>query len=159
MTTQEASDINYDIESKNAHRYVSMRIDSQLFGMKVEKIEDILMPQEITPIPLSGEEIIGSLNLRGRIVTAIDLRVVLGIPKLEERKDYRSIVIICNNELYSLVVDSVSEVFNIPSSAISKNPENLSDKWKEICNGVYSVKDELMIILDPTKLLKVESDE
>ena len=142
--------------------YIKMRLNKQLFGMVVDEIEDILSPQTITPIPLSPPEILGSLNLRGRIVTAIDMRTHLRVEgengKLGD--NYRSIVLNHNGELYSLVVDGVSDVIRLADDEISKCPSNLSQRWQDMSGGVYSFEDEIMVILDIEKLMKfTETDE
>lgn len=154
--------MNYNQEiSEEKNQYVMMKVNEQLFGMRVDGIEDILLPQKITPIPLAPDEILGSLNLRGRIVTAVDLKRKLGIPSKprEISDDYRSAVVDYEGELYSIIVDEVSEVLSIGPSEIAHNPENLSEKWKSISDGVYSFKDKLMIILNVHKLLYSEEKE
>jgi purine-binding chemotaxis protein CheW len=68
-----------DYSSKDLHQFVTMQIGEQSFGISVEHVVDILLPQKINSIPLSRKEVLGSLNLRGRIVTTLDIRVLLGI--------------------------------------------------------------------------------
>ncbi len=145
--------------SEEKNQYVMMQVDGQLFGMRVDGIEDILLPQKITPIPLAPDEVLGSLNLRGRIVTAIDLKRKLGISSKDIGDSYRSAVVEHKGELYSIIVDEVSEVLSIGVSEIAHNPENLSESWKSISEGVYSFKDKLMIILNVQKLLYAEKQE
>lgn len=136
-------------------KYVKMRLCGQLFGMRVDDIEDILSPQEITPIPLSPPDVMGSLNLRGRVVTAIDMKVHLDINSDKEQSDsYRSIVLEYAGSLYSLIVDDVSEVIDLEDGDITKCPGNLSEKWKEFSIGVHSLKEEIMVILDVDKLMQ-----
>ena len=145
-------------------QYLALRLDKQLFGILVDTVQDVLPPMQITPIPLSPPEVKGSLNLRGRIVTAINLRAKLGIEEPEiELEKYRSIVIDVDGNLYSLIIDSVSEVIDIEDSQIDKLPENISAKWKDVSTGVFPMESELMIFLDSSKLLSTnepkEGDE
>src|SRR5437773_6806042 len=93
-----------------ARDFVTMTIAEQLFGIPVLQVQDVLGPQRITRIPLAPPEVAGSLNLRGRIVTAIDLRTRLGLPQLTDGKPRMSIVVDHGGELYSLMVDQVGEV-------------------------------------------------
>ena len=156
--TQESIDLSNNAEiavRDDYEKFLSMKTAGQLFGMPVTKIEDILLPQEITPIPLSPPEVMGSLNLRGRIVTAIDLRVRLGLGKLDyiNNSNYRCVVIDYRDVLYSLIVDSVSEVINIYPDEIRRSPENLSPDWKEVCKGVFPMDDDLMVIVSVERLL------
>src|SRR4051812_21507078 len=92
--------------------YVTMGIDRQMFGIEVKHVRDVLRHQKVTPIPLSPPEVAGSLNLRGRIVTVIDLRRHLDLPPKENygRAGCTFVVIDYKGELYSLMVDSVGEV-------------------------------------------------
>lgn len=138
-------------------QYLALRLDKQLFGILVDTVQDVLPPMQITPIPLSPPEVKGSLNLRGRIVTAINLRAKLGIDEPEEElAKYRSVVIDVDGNLYSLIIDSVSEVIDIEDNKIDRLPENISAKWKDVGTGVYQMENELMIFLDSYKLLSTE---
>ncbi len=142
------------------NKYLVIRLDGQLFGMRVETIEDILSPQKISPIPLAPPEVVGSLNLRGRVVTVIDLRVKLGMEyNRNDNVPHRSVVVDSKGHLYSFIVDEVSEVMDIDSSKIAHNPENLSEEWQSASSGVFSLDNELMVILDVTKLLADDESE
>lgn len=153
-----SEDIDNLPQSKDTRKYIMTRLEGQLFGVQVDTIEDILMPQKITPIPLAPPEIKGVLNLRGRIVTAINLRVLLGLPFKEDNENsYRHVVVSYGSELYSLIIDSVSEVLNISPKQIERNPGNLSAQWKEVCAGVCSLEKELMVILDVDRILRVDA--
>ncbi len=154
LVVEGVSDVTKDIK-----KYVTIRIADQVFGMCVDVIEDILFPQYITAIPLSSSEVVGSLNLRGRIVTTIDLRTKFSIGARENENEYRIIVVEHNKELYSFVVDSVADVLDIARSQISQTPENISPVWAEVSKGVYLDDDNLMIILDARRLLKDIDEE
>lgn len=140
--------------SDHNYQFVTMTVADQLFGISVYSVRDVLLPQKITPIPLSSREIVGSLNLRGRIVTAIDLRKKLNISS-EISQRGMNIVVEHRDDLYSLIVDSVGDVVNFPISSISHNPENLSDDWADVSLGVYQMQGRLLIILDVNKLIRV----
>lgn len=134
-------------------KFVTVRIGEHLFAVNAVDVEDVLLPQKITKIPLVPKEIIGLLNLRGRIVTAIDLRVKMGMEELKTRMENKSIVVNYHNNLYSLVVDEVTGVCDIPIEEIEHTPENLSQEWKEHCMGIYKLENELMVILNIDGLL------
>src|ERR1700739_730549 len=89
------------------HEFVSITVAGQHFGIPVLQVQDVLGPQRITRIPLAPPEVAGSLNLRGRIVTAIDLRTRLRLPPLPEAKKGMSVVVDHEGELYSILVDAV----------------------------------------------------
>ena len=98
-----------------SHDYVSIFIAGQMFGIPVLQVQDVLGPQRITRIPLAPPEVAGSLNLRGRIVTAIDVRTRLKLPKNAEGKESMSVVVDQGGEQYSLLVDNVGEVLSLTS--------------------------------------------
>lgn len=155
---------NIDFDSKetttDTKQYLMMRLDGELLGISVDYVEDILSPQEITPIPLAPPEVKGALNLRGRIVTAINMRAKLGMDNPDrELVNYRSVVIKSGNDLYSIILDSVSEVINVADSDIDRIPDNLSEEWKDVSSGVFSMEDDLMVILDTAKLLNLNDNE
>ena len=139
-----------DVEN---HMYVTMRIEDQLFGIPVKNVRDVLRRQKITEIPLSATEVSGSLNLRGRIVTVINLRRRLRLTETENDDKGMFVVVEYKGELFSLMVDSVGEVMTVPSHAIEKTPANLGGAWKEVTTGIYKMSGELLVIIDVQSLL------
>ena len=127
--------------------FVTTVIAGQLFGIPVLKVQDVLGPQRITRIPLAPAWIAGALNLRGRIVTAIDVRSRLGLERAQAA-DPVSIVVEHNTELYSLLVDEVGEVVRFPATAIEPNPTTLEATWREISSGIVRLDDRLLVIVD-----------
>lgn len=143
---------------ENTHMYVTMRVDNQLFGVVVKNVRDVLRQQKITPIPMAPSEVAGSLNLRGRIVTVIDLRKRLRLqPKVDAVQGGMFVVVEYKNELFSLMVDSVGEVLTASADAIEKAPANLSGAWKEVASGIYKLDGELLVIMDVEALLSAKS--
>jgi purine-binding chemotaxis protein CheW len=140
--------------NKETSQFVTMRVADQLFGISVYTVQDVLRYQKITRIPLAPPEIAGSLNLRGRIVTAIDVRQRLGLGNaVGNTVKPMSVVVDHKGELYSLLVDSVGEVLSLPLARCEKNPANLAPRWKEVSNGIFRLKNELLVILDVQALL------
>jgi purine-binding chemotaxis protein CheW len=137
------------------HMYVTMRIDQQLFGIPVKNVRDVLRQQKITSIPLSAPEVAGSLNLRGRIVTVINLRRRLRLVEKEIDEKSMFVVVEYKGELFSLMVDSVGEVMTVPSHAIEKSPANLGGAWKEVTTGIYKLSGELLVIIDVQSMLTI----
>ena len=132
---------------------VSFTIDGQLFGIPVAKVRDVLSSRRTTPIPLAPPEIAGSLNLRGRVVTMIDLRLRLGLAPRDRSQVEMSIVVEHGQDLYSLLVDSVGEVLALCSSRYERNPPTLDKNLGEYADGIYRLDDALLVVLDVTKLL------
>ena len=109
-TTQSAAEPAHPLHSDATQEFVTFTIADQLFGIPVLKVQDVLSSYQITRIPLAPPEVMGSLHLRGRVVTAIDMRARLGLPARTDGGDSMSIVAEHEGELYSLVVDAVGEV-------------------------------------------------
>lgn len=151
-----ASTMAQDLVSTEDHReFVTMFIDGQMFGIPVLMVRDVLGPQRITRIPLAPPEVAGSLNLRGRIVTVIDVRMRLGLQRRADEAEARSmsVVVDLRGELYSLKVDSVGEVLSLPAASFERNPPTLDALWREFSTGIYRLQDKLLVILDVLRLL------
>ena len=144
--------------SDNQHVLVTLTVGDQLCGVPVLSVRDVLGPQVITRIPLAPPEIAGSLNLRGRIVTAIDLRVRLRLPPAAPNQQRMSVVTELGGELYALLVDQVAEVLSPPASAFETNPPTLPRAWAEFSNGIYRLPDRLLVVLDVNKLLALSTE-
>jgi len=139
------------------HDFVTMTIEDQLFGIPVLQVQDVLGPQHINDVPLAPKEVAGSLNLRGRIVTAIDVRTRLGLPPRPDDDAGMSVVVEHGSDLYSLIIDSVGEVLSLPASAFESNPSTLDDVWRDVTDGIYQLEDKLMIKLNIDRLLNFDN--
>lgn len=133
--------------------YVTLHLDGQLCGIPLDGVRDVLARQAITRIPLAAPEIAGNLNLRGRIVTAIDLRRRLRLPPTDEAGASMSVVTERGAELYALLVDQVCEVMSLPARLLEQVPPTLSGGWAECSTGVYRLTGRLMVVLDMDRLL------
>lgn len=140
-------------EMQDNHEFVTMKAGGQLFGIAVLAVHDVQSMPVIARIPLAPPQIAGALNLRGRIVTVIDVRARLGLPPRDEGAKTMSVVVEHGSEQYSLLVDSVSEVLSLPAAQFEKNPGNLAANWKEVSSGIYRLKGELLVVLDVDSLL------
>lgn len=141
------------LASASTTDFVTVRIADQWFGIPVEGIHDVFMPQAVTKVPLARPEVAGVLNLRGRIVTAIDMRHLLDLPPLEDGSTPMAIGIDKAGESYGLVIDEVGEVLSLEDSSFEKNPANLDPRWQQISNGVYRLDGTLLVVLDTARVL------
>ena len=146
-----------DLGSPDSIEYVTITIYGQLFGMPISSVEDIFMPQSITAVPLSDPEIEGVLNLRGRIVTAINMRKYLGLPQREDGVPSMAVGVEYRGESYGLIIDGVGEVLRLSGKTYENNPTNLNPRWSEISKGVHRLENELMLILDIECVLDSET--
>jgi purine-binding chemotaxis protein CheW len=133
--------------------FVSVTVAGQLFGIPVLQVQDVLGPQRIPRIPLAPPEVAGSLNLRGRIVTAIDLRIRLRLPRLPEGQKGMSVVVDYGGELYSVMVDAVGEVLSLRAENAERNPATLDPIWRDVSGGIYRLDKSLLIVLDVARVL------
>ncbi len=139
----------------NVSEFVTVTIADQLFGIPVMSVQDVLRPQRITRIPLAPPEVAGTLNLRGRIVTAIDVRRRLGIPPMENEAKSNCVVVDFNGELYSLSVDSVGEVLSLSIDTFEPSPPTLDPAWRSVSAGIYRLEEQLMVVLDVERFLDI----
>ena len=135
--------------------YVTATVGGQLFGMPIARVQDVFVLDRLTRVPLSPPEIAGVLNLRGRIVTAIDLRRRLGLAPPSEVRKRMAIGIEFKGESYGLLIDMIGEVLNLPSSGRESNPVNLEARLARVSAGVHRLEDRLMVVLDVDRVLDV----
>jgi purine-binding chemotaxis protein CheW len=141
-----------------AEVFLTLTVSGQLCGVPVLAVRDVLGAQAITRIPLAPAEVAGSLNLRGRIVTAIDLRCRLGLPPRDSGDGARgamSVVVERDGELYSLLADQVGEVLPLPRADRAPNPPTLDLLWREVSRGVHRLGERLLILLDVERILAI----
>jgi len=142
-----------DMPKELMTEFVTVVIDGQMLGIPVLIVDDVLGARSITPVPLAPRAVAGVLNLRGRIVTAIDVRRRLGLEPLDDRSKCMSVVVEHNGEPYSLLVDSVGEVLAINSAQCHANPPTLPENWRAVSKGIYQLEDDLLLLLDVEGLL------
>jgi purine-binding chemotaxis protein CheW len=135
--------------------YVTATVGGQLFGLPIARVQDVFVLDRLTRVPLAPPEIAGVLNLRGRIVTAIDLRRRLGLAPLAEPRKRMAIGIECKGESFGLLIDAIGEVMNLPSSGREDNPVNLEARLARVSAGVHRLEDRLMVVLDVDRVLDV----
>ena len=133
--------------------YVTFSAAGQMFGLPIECVQDVFKPARITRVPLAGPEIAGVLNLRGRIVTAVELRIRLGLGAREGGNGPMAIGIESQGESFGLLVDAVGEVLNLAEGEREANPVNLDRRLGRVSAGVYRLDGELLVILDIDRVL------
>jgi purine-binding chemotaxis protein CheW len=133
--------------------YVTVLLGGQLFGLPISRVQDVFMPERLTRVPLAQPEIAGVLNLRGRIVTAIDMRCRLGLPARDEKRPPMAVGIECRGESYGLLIDTVGEVLKLDDAAREPNPVNLDARLARISAGVQRLDGQLLVILDVDRVL------
>lgn len=156
MTTDAGigADTNGPVEDDTSSvEYITVTIAGQLFGLPIHEVQDVFVPDNITDVPLAMPEVAGVLNLRGRIVTAIDMRKRLGVDVSDEDATTMAVGIEHNSESYGLIIDRVGEVHRLSQSTFEANPSNLDPRWASISSGVHRLDGDLMVVLDVNKVL------
>ncbi len=143
---------------ENESMLVTLTVAGQLCGVPVLSVRDVLGEQSITRIPLAPPEVAGSLNLRGRIVTAIDLRRRLRLPPAPPGTPRMSVVAEQGGELYALLVDQVSEVMTLRAGQFERTPPTLPPAWAAYADGIYRLPAGLLVVLDVARLLALNTD-
>src|SRR3954467_4322075 len=138
--------------------YVTAMIGGQLFGLPISRVQDVFMPDRITRVPLSEPEIAGVLNLRGRIVTVVDMRGRLGLPPRSDDKPSMAVGIELKGESYGLLIDAVGEVLKLGEETREPNPVNLDGRLARVSGGVHRLDGQLMVILDVDQVLNTASE-
>ena len=136
-----------------SRQVVSFTLAGQLFGLPVEQVRDALSGERLSPIPLAPDDIAGALNLRGRIVTAIDLGRRLGLAGPGPGKTVKGLVVAQDRALYGLIVETLGEVLALPAAARDHVPPNLPGRLDAYAAGLYRLEDGLLVLLDAGRLL------
>jgi purine-binding chemotaxis protein CheW len=129
------------------------------FGIEVERIQEVLRCQHITPVPLAPPAVLGLINLRGQIITAIDLRCRLGLSGSSSSLLSSNIVVRCNEDITSFLVDELGEVVEVGEDTFETPPEMLDPISRVLIPGVHKLKDRLMHVLDTEQAMSLETPE
>jgi purine-binding chemotaxis protein CheW len=140
--------------------YVTFTVGEQLFGLPIDRVHDVFIASSITRVPLSPSEVVGLLNLRGRVVTATCMRRRLGLPS-DEQAGYEqkmAVGIEHAGESFGLLVDNVGEVMRLPIASLEPNPVHIDPRWAVLSEGVHRLDGRLLIILSVDSLLSAQTD-
>jgi purine-binding chemotaxis protein CheW len=141
-----------DNNSGDLIEYVTVMIGHQLFGLPINEVQDVFMPERMARVPLASAEIAGVLNLRGRIVTAIDMHCRLGLGKRATDRPAMAVGIEFRGESYGLLIDSVGEVLKLPDSGREAVPVNLEAHLARVSAGVHRLDKQLLVVLDVDRI-------
>jgi purine-binding chemotaxis protein CheW len=134
-------------------QYSSFFVDEFLFGVEVEKVQEVMSSMVITPVPFARPVVRGLINLRGQIVTAIDLRRCLGLAGRPLDKPLVNLIVYTNDGCASLLVDQVADVLGVEEKDFESVPATLQGSARELIRGAYKLDDRLLLILDTEKVI------
>jgi purine-binding chemotaxis protein CheW len=147
-----------DNHSGNFIEYVTVMIGGQLFGLPISQVQDVFMPDRLARVPLASAEIAGVLNLRGRIVTAIDMHCRLRLGKRASDRPAMAVGIEFHGESYGLLIDAVGEVLKLAESMREPVPVNLDPHLARVSCGVHRLEKQLLVVLDIDRIFDAGQD-
>jgi purine-binding chemotaxis protein CheW len=122
------------------------------FGIEVEDVQEVIRYQEMTPVPLAAGFIAGLINLRGQIVTAIDLRHRLALPPLSKERQPMNVVLRPEAGAVSLLVDEIGDVLDVAHDSFERPPDALQPSMRRLVRGIFKLQSGLLLLLDRTGL-------
>jgi purine-binding chemotaxis protein CheW len=140
---------------QNLTEYVTAMIGGQLFGLPILRVQDVFMPDRLTRVPLAPPEIAGVLNLRGRIVTLIDMRRRFGLGERDDSETPMAIGVESRGESYGLLIDSVGEVLTLADATREPNPINMDPRLARVSAGIHRLDGQLLIVVDVDRVLDI----
>lgn len=141
-----------------AQQYCTFYLDGLFFGVEVMKVQEVLIYQKMTGVPLAQAVVRGLINLRGQIVTAIDLRRRL---QLRERPDGElpmNVVLKGDDGAISLLVDEIGDVLEVEEQSFEPPPENLTGATRALIRGAYKLEDRLLLVLDTERTVTLSTE-
>jgi purine-binding chemotaxis protein CheW len=140
-------------QAQNLKEYVTVMIGGQLFGLPILRVQDVFAPERLTRVPLAPPEVAGVLNLRGRIVTLIDLRRLLGLEDRKDESQPMAVGVEHGGESYGLLIDSVGEVLKLDDASREPNPINLDPRLARMSAGIHRLEGQLLMVVDVDHVL------
>lgn len=125
------------------------------YGMPVEEVQEVIREQEMTRVPLAGSMVRGLINLRGKIVTAIDLRRGLGLNEKQAEGPLMNVVVSSEEYTVSFLVDAIGDVLDVEEEAFEGVPDTLQGEARDLVTGVYKLPSGLLHVLDATKCAQI----
>ena len=140
----------------NSSQYCTFFVDDLFFGIEVERIQEVIRYQDITPVPLASRVVRGLINLRGQIVTAVDLRRRLKIGDRDDKNLPMNVVVNTEGEVVSLLVDEIGDVIEVSQGEYEPAPDTISPNARELIRGVYKLDGQLMLVLDTDRAMALD---
>jgi purine-binding chemotaxis protein CheW len=143
--------------SATQQQFCTFYIQGLLFGVEVETVQEVIRHQEMTCVPLAHAVVAGLINLRGQIVTAIDLRRRLGVRDREAGELPMNVVVRTGDGVVSLLVDEIGDVVEVEEKDFEQPPDTLASTSRELIRGVYKLNRELLLVLDTQRSVNISA--
>jgi purine-binding chemotaxis protein CheW len=141
-------------KSRGAMQFATFYLNNELFGIPILQVQEILLNQKVTPVPLAPDHVMGLIGLRGQIVTAVNLKKRVGLGEVTSVEEPYHLVVSHNGSVASLEVDSVGDVLELPSAKFEKPPESLEGIDAAFLEGVFMLEDRILGIIDVPAVLE-----
>ena len=139
-------------KATHSGQYTTFFVDGLCFGVDVLTVQEVLRPQATTRVPLAPDVVKGLINLRGQIVTAVDMRRRLGLkPRAQADGASMNIVVRTDEEAVSLLVDEIGDVLQVEAARFERRPNNIDAQVRDLIQGVYKLEDRLLLVLDTNR--------
>jgi len=138
-------------------QFCTFFIDRLLFGVEVEKVQEVIRHQGMTRVPLASDLVGGLINLRGQIVTAVNLRRRLGLADSAHGRPPMNVVVRTSDGAVSLLVDEINDVVDVEQKAFEVPPDTLV-AGRQLIQGIYKLKDKLLLVLDTDRAANVTAN-
>ncbi len=135
----------------NRRQFCTFRVDDLFLGIEVSKVQEVIRYHEMTRVPLAAREVSGLINLRGQIVTAIDLRQRIGLPPRKSGQQPMNVVINLDDGAVSFLVDDIGDVLELDEIDFEPAPETLKESIRDLVSGLYKLGGELLLVLKVEK--------
>jgi purine-binding chemotaxis protein CheW len=147
-----------DIAPVVAEQYCTFWVAGQFFGVSVNEVQEVLRHQPMTPVPRANEAVRGLINLRGQIVTAVDLRVRLGLPPRAEGELPMNVIVRSRGEVVSLLVDDIGDVIDTAGLEVENVPSTMPARMAEVVRCVRPMADAVLLVLDADLAVDVTAE-
>ncbi len=151
--------MSHERKTPHAGQYLTFQLRSELFGIPIQDIREINQHGEITPVPFSSSAVKGVMNLRGKIIPVLSLRLKFGMQETPLTRESCIIVIDTNLGQMGMIVDSVKEVQNFEASQLEHSPTMQNKASKEIITGIGKIETKVVILLDVKSILSLDEIE
>jgi purine-binding chemotaxis protein CheW len=139
-------------------QYCTFRLDDLIFGIEVQKVQEVIRYQEMTRVPLASPVVQGLINLRGQIVTALDLRLRLGLRPRPNAQLPMNVVVRTEDGPVSLLVDDIGDVLEMSSDTFERPPETLCGVARDLISGAYKLSNRLLLTLNIERAILLDSE-
>lgn len=152
---EEVSVVSAQVTEGSAVQLCGLRIGDGLYAIPVLKVQEVIKPQLVTTVPLAPDYVNGLINLRGQIVTSINMKKLFKLDN-DEYQNYMNVIVRSDDGLYSLVVDEILDVIDVDNSSFEDTPDSLDQNIKQFIDGVYKLDKKLLILLSLDKILNLD---